>query len=289
MYLRETRQKRADGSVITHLQLAESVWNPERGRAETRIVHNCGRAEDPTVTERLRRLARSILRRASPEAIVADDPRWQVINAWPYGDVYALEALWARLGIPEVLSEVLGRRRLGFAVERALFAMVANRACAPASKLYCWSQWLAEDVRLAGTAALELQHLYRAMDFLEAEKAAIERAIYFRLADLLNLDVDLIFYDTTSLHFEVDEEDHGGGPQDLVHGSRAAGAKSYRAPRKRGHSKNGRDDAPQIVIGPGWLPGAPLGVPRQYRGRDHDCPGQGRSAGLAAQPLPVRR
>jgi hypothetical protein len=249
MYLRETRQKRADGSVITHLQLAESVWNPERGRAETRIVYNCGRAEDPTVTERLRRLARSILRRASPEAIVADDPRWQVVNAWPYGDVYALEALWRRLGIPEVLSEVLGRRRLGFAVERALFAMVANRACAPASKLYCWNQWLAEDVRLAGTAALALQHLYRAMDFLEAEKAAIERAIYFRLADLLNLDVDLIFYDTTSLHFEVDEEDHGGGPQDLVHGSRAAGAKSYRAPRKRGHSKNGRDDAPQIVIG----------------------------------------
>lgn len=65
MYLRETRQKRADGSVITHLQLAESVWNLERGRAETRIVYNCGRAEDPTVTERLRRLARSILRRAS--------------------------------------------------------------------------------------------------------------------------------------------------------------------------------------------------------------------------------
>jgi hypothetical protein len=40
MYLLETRQKRADGSVITHLQLAESVWNPERGRAETRIVYN---------------------------------------------------------------------------------------------------------------------------------------------------------------------------------------------------------------------------------------------------------
>jgi hypothetical protein len=28
MYLRETRQKRTDGSVIIHPQLAESVWNP---------------------------------------------------------------------------------------------------------------------------------------------------------------------------------------------------------------------------------------------------------------------
>jgi hypothetical protein len=51
-------------------------------------------------------------------------------------------------------------------VERALFAMVANRAGAPASKLYCFSQWLAEEVRISGTERLELQHLYRAMDFV---------------------------------------------------------------------------------------------------------------------------
>jgi len=96
MYLRETRQKRADGSVITHLQLAESVWNPSKRRSETHILCNCGRAEDPEVTERLRQLAKSILRRAAPEEIVAEHPGWQVVNAWPYGDIYALEALWAR-------------------------------------------------------------------------------------------------------------------------------------------------------------------------------------------------
>jgi hypothetical protein len=249
MYLRETRQRRADGSVITHLQLAESVWNPRKGRSETHIVYNCGRAEDPEVTEQLRRLARSILRRAAPEEIVAEHPGWQVVNAWPFGDLYVLEALWARLGIAEVIAEVVGRRRFDFPVERALFAMVANRACAPASKLYCFSQWLAEEVRIADTEHLELQHLYRAMDFLEAEKAAIERAIYFHVADLLNLEVDLLFYDTTSLHFEVDDEDRGVGPGDVVRGSQAAGAKPYAAPRKRGHSKNGRGDAPQIVVG----------------------------------------
>jgi hypothetical protein len=249
MFLRETRQKRADGRVITYLQLAESVWSATKGRSETRVIYNCGRADDPVVTERLRRLAKSILRRASPEAIVAEDPRWQVVNAWPYGDLHVLEALWTRLGISEVLEEVLGERRFEFPVERALFAMVANRACAPASKLYCFSQWLAEDVRIAGTETLGLHQLYRAMDFLEAEKAEIERAIYFRVADLLNLDVDVIFYDTTSVHFEVDEEDHGEGPEDRVRGSQPAGAKPYRALRKRGKSKNGRDDAPQIVVG----------------------------------------
>jgi hypothetical protein len=43
------------------------------------------------------------------------------------------------------------------------------------------------------------------MNFLEANKEAIERATLFRVADLLSLDVEVIFYDTTSLHFDVDE------------------------------------------------------------------------------------
>lgn len=249
MYLRESRQKRTDGSVLTHLQLAENVWDPNKQRAQVKILYNCGRADDAASTERLRRLARSILRRCAPEEIVTQDPSWQVVDAWPYGDLYVLEQLWRRLGVGEVIAEVCGGRKFDFDVERALFAMVANRACAPSSKLYCYEQWLKDEVHLEGTAALELQHLYRAMDFLEANQDAIEKALYFRMADLLNLDVEIVFYDTTSLHFEVDEEDRGFGERDEVHGSRAAGRKTYRALRKRGHAKNGRFDAPQIVVG----------------------------------------
>jgi hypothetical protein len=249
MYLRETRQKRADGSLVTHLQLAESVWHPRTKRSEVRIVHNCGRAEDPQTAERLRKLARSILKRCAPEEIVEQAPQWRLLNAWPFGALYVLEAIWKRLGIPDVLAEQLASRKVDFALERALFAMVANRACAPSSKLYCYEQWLHEDVRIAGTDTLGLHHLYRAMDMLEAPKEGIEQALYFRLADLLHLDVELIFYATTSLHCEIDEMDQGHGDDDLVEGSMAAGAKTYKAPRKRGMSKNGRGDAPQIVIG----------------------------------------
>jgi hypothetical protein len=249
MDLRETRQTRADGSVVTHLQLAESVWNPRTKRSEVRIVHNCGRAEDPQTTERLRQLARSILKRCAPEEIVEQSPQWRLLNAWPYGALYVLDALWKRLGIADIITEQLSGRKLDFSVERALFAMVANRACAPYSKLYCYEQWLREDVRIEGTGALALHHLYRAMDRLEAHQDGIEQALYFRLADLLHLDVELIFYDTTSLHFEIDEIAQGYGDEARVEGSMAAGSRVYKAPRKRGMSKNGRSDAPQIVIG----------------------------------------
>jgi Transposase DDE domain len=249
MYVRETRQKRADGSLVTHLQLVESVWNPHKKRSAVRILHNCGRAEDPKTAERLRNLARSILKRCDPEAIVQHSAQWRVVDVWPYGPLYVLEALWQRLGLADIITAQLKGRTLDFAVERALFAMVANRACAPSSKLYCYEQWLREDVRIAGTDTLDLHHLSRAMDVLEAHKDGIEQALYFRLADLLNLDVELIFYATTSLHFAIDDMDQGHGDDDLVEGSMAAGSKVYKAPRKRGLAKNGRADVPQIVIG----------------------------------------
>ena len=165
------------------------------------------------------------------------------------GGLYVLETLWQRLGLAEIISAQARERRIKFAVERALFSLVANRSLAPCSKLRCHEQWLEENVRIDGARHLELQHLYRAMDFLEANKEEIERAIFFRVSDLLSLEVDLIFYDTTSLHFEIDAEDAGVGEEDTVRGSRAAGAKKYVAPRKRGYSKNGRGDAPQIVVG----------------------------------------
>ena len=249
LYLRETRQKRADGSMVTHLQLAESVWNPPKKRSEVRILYNCGRADDPPTAARLRQLARSLLKRCAPEEIVAQAPQWRLIDAWPCGALYVLEAIWHRLGIAEVIAQQLAFRKVDVAVERALFAMVANRACAPSSKRYCYEQWLRADVRIDGTEKLALHHLYRAMDGLEAHKDAIEQALYCRLAHLFNLDVELIFYDTTALHFEIADADQGVGDEDLVEGSLAAGAKTYQAPRQRGLSKNGRGDAPQIVVG----------------------------------------
>jgi hypothetical protein len=50
---------------------------------------------------------------------------------------------------------------------------------------------LTEEVRIEGIEGLGLQHLYRAMDFLEANKEVLKEAIYFRIADLLNLNLDV--------------------------------------------------------------------------------------------------
>ena len=94
MYLRETRQKRADGSLVTHLQLAESVWNPHKKRSEVRILHNCGRAEDLKTAERLRTLARSILKKCDPQEIV----QHSTSGAWSMPGPMAHSTSWKRCG-----------------------------------------------------------------------------------------------------------------------------------------------------------------------------------------------
>lgn len=243
MYLRSISRRNADGSMVRYYQLAENVWNPEKRCAVAKVVYSFGRGDqiDP---DAMRRLARSILRVFSSEEALAAEPDVRVIQSWPYGGAYVLDALWSELEIPKVVEEHARLQKTKQPFERALFAMVANKALQPYSKLYCHEQWLPEEVFFEGREALELQHLYRAMDFLEANKEKIERAIYYRVADLFNVDVDLIFYDTTSLHFEIDEEDEVAS-----HGNEMAGGRRYEPLRKRGHSKNGRTDAPQVVVG----------------------------------------
>ncbi len=128
---------------------------------------------------------------------------------------------------------------------------------APCSKLYCHEQWLRKDVWMEGSEELEVQHLYRAMDFLIEHKEEIEKSLFFQLGDLLNLDVEIVFYDTTSLHFEIDHEDaeiesgnRGEGEAEIEDLLEETELGSESPPlRKRGYAKNKRSDLPQIVIG----------------------------------------
>ena len=243
MYLRITRRRNKDDSVVEYYQLAENVWDRDKGCAVAHVIYNFGRA-DQLDREELRRLAKSILRLFSPEEAITADPELRLLDSWPYGGVHVLDSLWHELGIQAVIKEQLDAKKVSQPFERAMFVMVANRALHPYSKLYCHEQWLPEEVFLPGKEKFELHHLYGAMDFLEANKEAVEKAIYFQVADLLNVDVDLIFYDTTSLHFEIDEED-----EHPSRGSKSAGQKLYPALRERGKAKNGRGDAPQVVVG----------------------------------------
>src|SRR5215207_7579926 len=226
MYLRFSQRTNTDATVVRYVALA----------------HN--RRVDGLDVDGLLRLAASIrkhfgdgdgggLSDGAEAGLAAGAAPMEVADARPIGTAWLLDALWTRLEIGTSIKRVADGRRFTTAMERVLFALVANRAIEPMSKLSA-AEWASEDVAIPGLAAMDDDQAYRAMDLLvEADaQAKVQQAVFFAVANLLNLEVDLLFFDTTSTYFERDEEE-----------AEAGGFRRY------GKSKDHRDDLPQIVIG----------------------------------------
>jgi transposase len=236
MYLRRTQRVRRDGSAVGYVQLAHNRRVGGVTRAE--VLLNLGR-EDELDLDGLRRLARSITRYTDgepPDAGEAVGEGLSVVSSRPLGGAWVLDALWRRLGVAAAISSKVGDRRFGMDVERVLFALVCNRALRPFSKLAA-AEWATSDVHIPGLEAMDDDQAYRAMDVLAAAdtEAEVQEAVFFACADLLNLEVDLLFFDTTSTYFERDEPEQGEDGEPAF--------------RVLGHSKDHRPDLPQVVIG----------------------------------------
>lgn len=239
MFLRKTTRTNKHGDKVVYYQLAHNYRDPETGRTKPHILFNLGRA-DRHEREALLRLCRSIAKvceaevrdlrgdGAAPGAADLLPSGVTQGRTRPMGAVLVIEKLWDRLGIGPTLRALVRESGAEAPLERALLAMVANRLCEPQSKLGVWDRWL-DDVHLPSAADLKLDHMYRAMDLLHQHADRVEREVFFHTADLLNLEVDLVFYDTTTASFAIDAPTDDDDP------------------RRLGHSKEGTW-TPQVVV-----------------------------------------
>jgi len=144
------------------------------------------------------------------------------------GGSWVLDKLWKELEMDKILEGVFSSKNKTD-LERLIFAMVANRALDPSSKL-AMEEWIST-VHIENLESVQSQQLYRAMDDLLDVKSELEERVYWSVANLLNLEVDLLYFDTTSTYFEVEpsqvEDDF----------------------RLKGFSKDKRADLLQVVIG----------------------------------------
>ena len=238
MYLRTTQQRRKDGTPVRYVQLAHNRRVDGVTRAE--VLVKLGR-EDQLDMDALRRLAASITRFTDGDGggqpLPGAPGEFEITDSRPIGGAWLLDGLWRRLGVDRALGKVLGDRRFSTDVERVIFALVANRALAPASKLAA-AEWASHDAAIPGLSVMDEDQAYRAMDLLvdSDTDAKVQEAVFFACADLLNLEVDLLFFDTTSTYWERDTPEQTGDD----------GEPAFRV---YGHSKDHRPDLPQIVIG----------------------------------------
>src|ERR1700687_2365787 len=244
MYLRITQRQNRDGSTVTYYALAENTWNATAKRAEARVVHNFGRADqvDRAALQRLGNSIHRVLNEGEAVACTTPAPAVSAIEierVFELGVVLAARSLWEDLGIGAAIRRRIAEGELTAPHETALFAMAANRLDVPGSKLACAARWLPDVAFLPDSAGLGVDQLYRALDFLAVWSDRIEREVFLKTADLFRLDVDLIFYDTTTAYFEIDEADEQ--PEEW-------GGRLLAPLRRRGHSKEGRDNQPQVII-----------------------------------------
>jgi hypothetical protein len=249
MYLRETRRTNRDGSVVRYLQLAHNERHPETGNSVAKVIHNFGRAEKVD-RDALGRLVSSISRFLTPEQAIsaAAGAEVEILDSRPLGGAWTLDQVWERLGIGAAIRRVATGRRLDAeAVERVLFALVAQRALKPDSKLAA-TNWVAKRVAIPGCPGFSDDAAYRAMDFLLDALGEIAGEIFGSVATLLNLDLDLLFVDTTSTYWEVDVADELADLAEPVVDDDVVSRPVEQAARAFGHSKDHRGDLPQVVI-----------------------------------------
>jgi hypothetical protein len=225
----------------TYLLLVEN----ERvdGRIKQRVLHRLGRLDQLQASGQLDSLLASLGRFSDKLAVLGAHGRGESVTTRTrsIGAALIFERLWQETGIAAVLHDMLRERRFEFALERAVFMTVLHRLCVSGSDRAA-ERWM-RDQAIAGTEELSLHHLYRAMGFLgeplaplaedasafelRTRKDLIEEELFARRRDLFS-DVELVFFDTTSIYFE------GEGGESIG---------------QRGHSKDHRPDLKQMVVG----------------------------------------
>jgi transposase len=221
-----------------YLQIVEN--NKVKGQVKQRVIATIGRLDHLQQKGRVETLIRSLSRYSEKAILILtghSDPEAVTIKIGP---ALIFERLWDQSGIKEALQRLLNGRQFEFDVERAIFVTVLHRLMTSGSDRYC-DRWR-RDYAITGSAHLELHHLYRAMAFLgqpltdqsaatqfapRCNKDLIEEDMFKKWRDLFS-ELELVFFDTTSIYFE------GQGGESL-------GA--------RGFSKDHRPDLKQMVVG----------------------------------------
>lgn len=223
MFIRTKVFRNKDGSTRTYLQLVTSERLGDKVRQ--RVVANLGRLDELQAGS-LDRLIEHLMRFSRRQWLLEKARQIEARQARTWGPVLIFRRLWEELGLKATFARLLNGTAIETDFEEAAFAMVLNRLLDPMSKLRV-GEWV-KTIYRPEWERLELNHFYRALDFLAEHKARLEEALYARVWDLFNLKLDLVLWDTTTTYFE---------------GRAAEGFAEY------GFSKDKRPDRVQIMIG----------------------------------------
>jgi len=202
MCSRLVRRRNKDGSVCSCLQLVDAYRSG--GRVRQKVVAGVSRLDQVRETDRLDRLIGS-LARYSERSRVEAEAKARLAGSKLYGPAPVFRRLWEHLGLTGEFEALEAQSEICFSLDEAAFALLLHHLLNPGSKRST-HQWLPTVYR-PQFHALELHHLYRALDHLARGKERLEEMLFARGRDLFPPQVDLALLDTTLVHFQ------GQGPE----------------------------------------------------------------------------
>jgi transposase len=206
MFIREFIRCNKDGSSRIYLYLCRNYMASGKERQE--LIAKLGRADVLQESGAVDRLIAS-LTRYSERCWVDVEREGGLEHGLCYGPALVFHRVWENLELDKQLTQLQGRTEVQFSLEEAAFAMVLHRIVDPGSKRQTYA-WMHKEVYRPEFEAVELHHLYRALGYLVKGKNSLEEALFARSRDLFSLQVDLVLFDTTLVHFQ------GRGPEGLA-------------------------------------------------------------------------
>jgi hypothetical protein len=186
----------------TYLSICES-YRDEAGKVRRRVLRHLGNANDYS-EESLERIGRQLIEMA--KGPIPEPENIQELARYNYGFPLVLHQL-LRLYDLDVLLRRLGRKhKLSFSLLQNLLLMLCDRFNDPLSKLGSYN--LQNEYTGLGQG-VELQHIYRTLDYLAANNDIIQTHIYNRNRDLFNYELDVVFYDVTTFYFDSEVQKEG--------------------------------------------------------------------------------
>lgn len=112
--------------------------------------------------------------------------------------------LWDKFKLQQILNNIQNQnKKVKFDLNNAVFLMVIQHLLSPASKLKTFNQ----QENYANFPKIDLNHLYRSLDILNDQQNVIQQHIFYMNRKLFGLQVDVVFYDVTTFHFESVKKD----------------------------------------------------------------------------------
>lgn len=196
MFIKATKSKN-----YHYLQIVESYR--ENGKIKHRTIANLGRFDELKNNKQLLNMANRLLKLSGQSPVIPTRIEMEEKARLYYGQII-YEKIWKVFKLDVFLKKISEKYKITYDLNQIVQYLSIHRLMLAGSKHQAFES---SNQFMGNYHMISLQHIYRCLDVLAKEKENIEEKLFEQHRDLFNMEVDVVFYDLTTIHFESNKAD----------------------------------------------------------------------------------